>query len=238
MSPPRLFVPDPLLEGATVPLDRARAHYLRDVMRLRTGAPVHLFNGIDGEWLAILGGDRKAAVLEIGQRRRAQAVEPGPVLLFAPIKRPRLEWLLEKAVELGVARLVPVLTERTVVRPESSERLRARVIEAAEQCERLTVPALDDPADLLGAVDALPSGELLAFADEQGGGVPAIDLFREQPVTALLIGPEGGFTPAERKALLARARIRAVSLGPRILRAETAALHALACWGAVAASGR
>ena len=146
MSVPRLQVEARLLPGAALRLEDDRAHYLRHVLRLRAGDPVLAFNAEDGEWQARLATQgRHGAVLELEQRVRAPAEEPGPTLVFAPIRRNRLEWLLEKAVELGVARLVPVITRRTVVKPEGSERLAAIAREAAEQCERLTVPPVDPP---------------------------------------------------------------------------------------------
>jgi 16S rRNA (uracil1498-N3)-methyltransferase len=235
MSPPRLFVPVDLQAGDSITLERQQAHYLKDVMRVRVGQPVLLFNGRDGEWQSDLVSDRREVVLAVGQQSRSQMPEPGPALLFAPIKRPRLEWLIEKAVELGANRLIPVLTERTVVRPETSDRLRARVIEAAEQCGRLTLPVLDEPVRLLTAIDARDDDELVAFADESGGGRAIGELLRNEPVSGLLVGPEGGFAPGERQSLLARQQVRSVSLGPRILRAETAAVFALSCWSALRA---
>jgi 16S rRNA (uracil1498-N3)-methyltransferase len=233
MAPPRLFVDQPLAAGARLALGRPQAHYLRHVLRLRAGDMVLVFNGADGEWAARLDGAREPVLLP-AELLRPQRPEPGPTLLLAPIKRPRLEWLLEKVVELGVGRILPVLTERSVVRPEASQRLRARVVEAAEQCGRLTVPEIAEPMRLGAAVDAATAAGLLAFADEAGGGAPLIAALEAEPLDALLVGPEGGFAPPERTALLARPRVRPVSLGPLILRAETAAIYAMACWRAVA----
>ena len=229
MRAPRLFVTAPLAVGATLSLDRAQAHHVGHVLRLRAGAAVDLFNGVDGEWRAVLTEPTR---VEVQTRLRPQVEEGGPALLFAPIKRPRLDWLLEKAVELGVGHLLPVVTERTVVRPESSERLRRRLIEAAEQCGRLSVPPIAEPRPLLATVDVLAGAGRLAFADEGGDATPIGDLLRDEPVTGFLIGPEGGFAPSERAALRARDRIRPVSLGPLILRAETAALYALCAYTA------
>jgi 16S rRNA (uracil1498-N3)-methyltransferase len=202
-------------------------------MRLRAGATVLVFNGVDGEWAATLEDGRQPRLVA-GERHRPQRSEPGPTLLVAPIKRPRLEWLLEKAVELGVGRILPVLTERSVVRPEASHRLRAHVIEAAEQCGRLTVPEVAEPMALISVVDAVTSGGSLGFADEAGGGIPLITALETASIGSVLIGPEGGFSPNERAVLLARPQVRPVSLGPLILRAETAAIYAMACWRAVA----
>lgn len=233
MSTPRLFVERPLAAGQSLPLEAAQAHYLKTVLRLRPGGEVRVFNGVDGEWSARLAGARQP-LLEVAERQRGQTAEPGPTLLVAPIRKPRLEWLLEKAVELGVARIVPVITERSVVRPEASHRLRARAIEAAEQCGRLTVPDLTEPLPLAAAVTQAGAQGPLAFADEAGGGAPLLAALEAGPIDAFLIGPEGGFAPAERRALLARESVIPVSLGPTILRAETAAIYAVACWRGLA----
>ncbi len=233
MSAPRLFVERPLGAGQSLPLEAAQAHYLRTVLRLGPGGAVRVFNGVDGEWSARLAGGRQPT-LEVADRQRPQAAEPGPTLLVAPIKKPRLEWLLEKAVELGVARIVPVITERSVVRPDASHRLRLRAVEAAEQCGRLTVPSLAEPAPLAAAVTEAATLGPLAFADEAGGGVPLIAALEAGPLDVFLIGPEGGFAPAERRALLAREWVVPVSLGRTILRAETAAVYAVACWRGLA----
>lgn len=233
MSPPRLHVAQPLGDDAQIRLAPPQAHYLRHVLRLRAGAEVLVFNGADGEWRARLAEGREPSLAVTGLER-PQAAEPGPTLLIAPIKRPRLEWLLEKAVELGVRRFVPVLTERTVVRPEASNRLRARIIEAAEQCGRLTLPTVDEPTPLMTAVASMTAAGPLAFADEAGGGLPLLAALDAQPLAAFLIGPEGGFSPRERRDLLFRDHVVAVSLGGTILRVETAALYAATCWRAAA----
>jgi 16S rRNA (uracil1498-N3)-methyltransferase len=231
MTVPRLHVVAALAEGAEIRLGGDRAHYLRHVLRLREAASVHLFNGSDGEWRAgIAAVGRHEVTLTVGDRIRPQAVEPGPTLAFAPIRRNRLDWLIEKAVELGVAHLVPVITERTVVRPEGSARLKAIAIEAAEQCERLTVPPIDAPQPLAAWLAARKTGEPLLFADERGEGEPLARVLRNRDAGAFfMVGPEGGFTPAERRLLLAAEGAVPVTLGPRILRAETAALYLLAC---------
>jgi 16S rRNA (uracil1498-N3)-methyltransferase len=233
MSMPRLYVEQPIGDGTLLRLAPPQVHRLRNVLRLRAGAELLVFNGSDGEWRARLAEGREAVLAVVG-RARPQEAEPGPTLLMAPIKRPRLEWLLEKAVELGVSRFVPVLTERSVVRPEASHRLRARIVEAAEQCGRLTLPAVDEPVALPAAVDALTMAEPLAFADEAGGGVPLLSALEAAPLAAFLIGPEGGFSPRERRELLLNDRVVAVSLGRTILRVETAAVYAAACWRAAA----
>ncbi len=230
---PRLHVEAPSLRrGATVSLDAARTHYLVRVLRLAPGAEVRPFNAVEGEWRARLTEvGRRSAVLTVEERRRPPRPEPGPALWFAPPKRLRLEWLVEKAVELGVGRLLPVLTERTVAVPRRPERLLAIAVEAAEQCGRLSVPEIAPPRPLV-AVLAEEAPPVLLFADETGGGRPLPEALREAPAAALLVGPEGGFAPAEKAALLARTEVRAVSLGSTILRSETAALYMLSCWRA------
>lgn len=233
MSPSRLFVVQPLSAGAHLRLEGPQAHYLRNVLRLRQGASVLVFNGADGEWLAHLTEGREPALI-VEAQARPQREEAGPMLLVAPIKRPRLEWLVEKAVELGVVRIAPVLTERSVVRPESSQRLRRQAIEAAEQCGRLSVPEVEEPGRLLRTVETAAAGAGVAFADETGGGVPLLAALENGGIGGLLVGPEGGFAPAERAALLAIAGVVPVSLGALVLRAETAAIYAMACWRAVA----
>lgn len=233
MAAPRLHVTERLEVGAEVAIAADRAHYLLHVLRLKAGDAVRLFNETDGEWQArIAGTGRHAASLAVSTRQRAPAAEPGPVLAFAPIRRNRLEWLVEKATELGAARLVPVLTERTVVRPENAARLQAIAVEAAEQCERLSVPEVEAPRPLAAWLAARPAGHPFLVAAERTEAPSLMVMLRRQPVDELLIGPEGGFTSEEREQLLAKPGARPVSLGPRILRAETAALYALAVWQA------
>lgn len=231
MTEPRLFLQQRLATGEEVRIGEGRAHYLLHVLRLREGAELLVFNPTDGEWLArIAVAGRRDLTIRIAERRRPPALEPGPTLAFAPIRRNRLEWLVEKAVELGAARLVPVLTRRTQVRPERTDRLEAIATEAAEQCERLTVPTIDAPVALdtwLGRTDGLAP---ILFADERGEGAPLLDAMRTAPAAILLVGPEGGFTPEERTLLRGAVSVVPVSLGPRILRAETAAIVALTAW--------
>ncbi len=236
---PRLHLEDPPLRAAvTVSLDAARSHYLSRVLRLAAGDAVALFNAEDGEWRArVVALDRRGVRLAVEDRLRPPCAEPGPSLWFAPPRRTRLEWLVEKAVELGVGGFRPVITERTVARLQRPERLRAIAVEAAEQCGRLTVPEFAPTRPLARAlVEEAPAA--LLFADEAGDGRPLLKaLDGEGPEPAFLVGPEGGFTPAERAMLRARTTVRPVSLGPRILRSETAALYMLACWGAVRGAG-
>jgi 16S rRNA (uracil1498-N3)-methyltransferase len=229
LSLPRLFVEQPLVAGAVVTVEDGRANYLANVMRLRAGAQVKLFDGVSGEWLAeIVEAGRKRVTLRLLDRLRPREEVPDLWLLFAPIKRGRIDWLVEKATELGAARLVPVLTARTVVDRLNLERLRAHIVEAAEQCERTALPELAEPVKLAALLGAWSAERALLFADETGGE-PLGSAVTPGPA-AILVGPEGGFTPAERDAILAVAQARAVSLGPRILRADTAALAALAVW--------
>ena len=228
-STPRLFVDQPLGEGAIVPLEGAPANYLANVMRLKPGDPVRLFDDRTGEWLGDVAEVAKRRVtLTVTARLREREAVPDLWLLFAPIKKAPIDWLVEKATELGVARLQPVITQRTIVDRVNLDRLRAIAIEAAEQCDRTALPELAAPAKLDAILAAWPAGRLLLFADEQGGA-PLRDIARPGPA-AILIGPEGGFTDHERQVIRAHPAARAITLGPRILRAETAACAALALW--------
>jgi 16S rRNA (uracil1498-N3)-methyltransferase len=231
MSTPRLHLDQLLAEGLSVSVEGDRAHYLRNVLRLREGGEVRVFNARDGEWSArIAAAARHRVDLRMERRLRAPADEPGPVLAFAPIRRNRLDWLIEKAVELGVAGLAPVLTARTVVRPEGSDRLAAIAVEAAEQCERLTVPSLSDPMPLGTWLAARSGARPLIFADERVATGSLLAACRDHASVEILVGPEGGFTEAEREQVLQVPRVAQVSLGPLILRAETAARAALVGW--------
>jgi 16S rRNA (uracil1498-N3)-methyltransferase len=232
-SLPRLFVDQALSEGLALILEGPQANYLGAVMRLRAGDRVKLFDDRTGEWLAELNDvSRKRVTLSVGARLREREEVPDLWLLFAPIKRGRIDWLVEKATELGIARLVPVLTRRTVVDRLNLDRLRAHAIEAAEQCERTALPELAEPRKLDAILREWPQGRLLYFADE-GGGEPFADTAAPGPA-AILIGPEGGFTEEERASIRGMAFARPVSLGPRILRADTAALAAISLWMAAA----
>ena len=231
-SLPRLFVRSPLAQGIAVELDAGQANYLGNVMRLGDGEHVLLFDGVSGEWIArIAEAGKKRMTLIAEDRTREQEKVPDCWLAFAPVKRAQTDWLVEKATELGIARLLPVTTRRTIVERVKLERMEAIAIEAAEQCNRTSVPAIDDPQPLAAFLTAL-SGRTLYFADE-GGGEPAATAFKPGPA-AILTGPEGGFTDEERTAIRAHPEAVAISLGPRILRAETAALAALAAYMALA----
>ncbi len=227
---PRLFVEAPLGPGQALDLPPASAHYLGQVLRSPLGARVALFNGRDGEWAAVIVAQaRRTCRVETRELLRPQAPEPGPSLLFAPLKRTRQELLVEKAVELGVQALQPVRLRRGVVERVNPERMRAIAIEAAEQCGRLTLPAL---ADLRALADCLPApaGPVLYVGDETGGGQALLAAFAAHGPGDLLVGPEGGFDPAELELLRRSPKVVPVDLGPRILRAETAAIAALAAW--------
>src|SRR5437868_9025942 len=223
-SLPRLFVEERLAEGASVTVD---GNYLAAVLRLGPGDKVKLFDDRTGEWLAeIVEAGKKRVILRVGARLKEREAVPDLWLVFAPGKRGRIDWLVEKATELGVARLLPVVTRRTIVDRLNLERLRAHVIEAAEQCERTALPLLDEPHRLDALLKDWPADRTLWFADEAGG-----EPFSPAPgPAAILIGPEGGFTDDERAAIRAVPQARPVSLGPRILRADTAALAAVSLW--------
>jgi 16S rRNA (uracil1498-N3)-methyltransferase len=222
----RLFVRAPLHSGAHIEATRAQAHYLRAVMRRESGGPVVLFNGEDGEWLAHLTTlSRDSTGIVAARMLRPQSAEPDLWLLFAPLKRDMTDLIVQKATELGVAVLQPVLTGRSNTARLNLDRLNAIAIEAAEQSERLSVPRIDAPRRLDDALAGWPSGRPLIAAVERAAAptVPAI-----QSPAALLVGPEGGFTPAELDALARHPFVQPATLGPRILRAETAAIVGLA----------
>jgi 16S rRNA (uracil1498-N3)-methyltransferase len=232
-SLPRLFVPEPLAAGGRIAVEGGGANYLGNVLRLREGAEVKLFDDRTGEWLARIEAiTRRRVDLAIVSFLRPREPVPDYWLLFAPLKRGPIDWLVEKATELGVARLQPVLTARTVVDKVKDERLHANIVEAAEQCERTALPILAEPVKLSALLAAWPADRVLLFADETGGA-PMLEAAAPGPA-ALLIGPEGGFTDEERAVIRALPQARPVSLGPRILRAETAAIAATALWMAAA----
>jgi len=245
MSALRLFVEGDLAAGLEAALGEPQVHYLRTVMRRPDGAPLLLFNGRDGEWRATLEArGKKAAVARVGERLRAQTPEPDLWLCFAPLKRARIDYVAEKATELGVSLLQPVLTEHTIVERVNIERLRANAIEAAEQTERLSVPEVRPAVALARLLDGWPPERRLLMCDETGGGPPiaeslaALDAVARAAPWAILVGPEGGFAEAELTAIRRISNVMAVGLGPRILRADTAALAALACWQALVGDWR
>lgn len=243
----RLHVEDDLAAGATVGLDHARSHFLRSVLRLGRGAALALFNGRDGEWLARLDGLGKGwASLTVERQTRAQAPEPDLWLLFAPIKRARIDFLAEKATELGVSRLQPIFTKRTAVTRVNTDRLAANAREAAEQCERLSLPEVLPPQELFAAMADWPQGRRLLVCAEFGAVRPIGEVLAEAAAEAgdgplagwaIMSGPEGGLEKSELDALVELPFVTAVGLGPRVLRADTAALAALACWQSVLGDG-
>jgi 16S rRNA (uracil1498-N3)-methyltransferase len=238
----RLCVPQPLAQGTVVALDARQAHRLQHVLRLGRGSLIAAFNQRDGEWLGRLEEiGRHGASLSIGEQRRAPQCEGDVWLLFAPIRRSRLDWLIEKATELGASRLVPVLTTRTQPERLGDERLRSVSVAAAEQCERLSVPELEPARSLREALDRWPIGRRLIVCDESGSGQPiaaALSGFAAGDPAAILVGPEGGFTETELDAFGKLPIVTRVGLGPRVLRAETAALAALAVFQALAGDGQ
>lgn len=244
----RIFTPHDLGADAAIELDRAQSHYLSHVMRLAEGASVALFNGRDGEWLSSIAGSTRHAVrLRCRSQMREQAFEPDIWLVFAPLKKTRTDFVVEKATELGASRLLPVFTRHTTAERVKVDRLRAQAVEAAEQCQRLSVPDVADPAPLDRLLAGWPQDRRLLVLDETGGGRPIASVLAdraddtEEPAAlrhAILIGPEGGFSIAELDALRKLAFVTLVGVGPRILRAETAALAALACWQALAGDWR
>ncbi len=236
-SLPRLYVRHALSEGARVELDAAQANYLGNVLRMKEGGELLLFDGRSGEWLGrIADAGKKRMALSVERRTREPETIPDVWLAFAPVKRSQTDWLVEKATELGVARLIPMTTQRTVVERVKLERVRAIAIEAAEQCGRTRLPDIDEPVPLARLLEQRDGARTLYFADETGGD-PAADAFK--PGAAMILtGPEGGFTDDERTAIRAASNAVAVSLGPRILRAETAALAALAAYMALAGDWR
>ena len=236
-SLPRLFVRTPLDDRARVELDAAQANYLGNVLRLREGAELLMFDGSSGEWLARIAdaGKKRMSLTVVGKTREPETI-PDVWLAFAPVKRAPTDWLVEKATELGAARLVPVTTRRTIVERVKLERLQAIAIEAAEQCGRTRLPDVDEPMPLADFLEHRDPLRTLYFADE-GGGEWAADAFTPGSC-AILTGPEGGFTDQERAAIRSAPNAVAISLGPRILRAETAALASLAAYMVVAGDWR
>jgi 16S rRNA (uracil1498-N3)-methyltransferase len=234
---PRLFVRQPLSEGAMVELDASQANYLGNVMRLGEGGELLVFDGESGEWLARVSYVAKRRMsLTVERRTREPEAIPDVWLAFAPIKRARTDWLVQKATELGAERLIPVITQRTIAERVKLERLEAIAIEAAEQCGRTRLPQIAEPLALKQLLTERDPSRTLYFADE-AGGEPAARAFGRGPAV-ILTGPEGGFTDEERAIVRAAANAVAISLGPRSLRAETAALAALAGWMALAGDWR
>ena len=238
---PRLFVHTNLAAGGSIEVTPGQAHYLLSVLRLNGGAAVAIFNGTDGEWLSHIAESRnKDVVLTVEHQLRKAGPEGDLWLLFAPIKRARLDWLVEKTTELGVSALLPVWTAHTQAERVNLDRLRARAIEAAEQSERLSIPELRPPEKLGPLLASWPPERRLIVCDETGGGEPLGEAAARLPSgpAALFTGPEGGFDQRELDAIAKLSFVSRVRLGPRVLRAETAALAALAVYQALAGDWR
>jgi len=228
----RLFLEGSLEAGVSLAAASDQANYLRNVLRLGQADEILVFNGRDGEWRArlMITGKRDCA-LEVIEQVRPQSAGPDIHYLFAPLKRARLDYMVQKAVEMGVARLQPVLTQHTIAGRVKTERMRANVVEAAEQCGILRLPEVAEPAKLAAALTDWPAGRTLFFADEAAEAQSPLAAFEGMPPggpMAVLIGPEGGFTEAERRQVKRLAETRTISLGPRIMRADTAAVALLA----------
>ena len=232
----RLFVEAGLGDGARVALEDAQAHYLLHVMRAKAGDRLSLFNGRDGEWLArIAEAARRNCTLVCEKQTRAQNQTPDVWLCFAPIKKTPADYVVQKATELGVRALQPVFTRRTIVTRINEERMKANAIEAAEQSERLTVPEIREALTLEKLLRSWPRERTVLFCDEGGDAQPIAKAAAkiETNSIAILTGPEGGFDPVERDAIRSQGFVTPVTLGPRILRADTAALASLAVWQAL-----
>ena len=236
-STPRLFIDTELADGHDVRIEGGQAHYLSNVMRMKEGAPVKLFDDRTGEWLAEVSAiGKRDMILRVSGLLRPRESVPDLWLLAAPVKKARLDMVVEKACELGVARYQPVITRRTIIERMNMERLRTTMVEAAEQCGRTALPEIADAVKLPALLRDWPEGRTLYFADEEGG-VPLAEVAKPGQA-AILVGPEGGFDAEERAAIKALPQAVGVSLGPRILRAETAALAAISIWMSAAGDWR
>jgi 16S rRNA (uracil1498-N3)-methyltransferase len=229
---PRLFVDTALAAGVTVALERNQSNYLGNVLRLSAGETILVFNGRDGEWQASIAGSKRPDSLKLVARTRPQDRLPDLAYVFAPLKHARLDYMVQKAIEMGASSLHPVLTRFTQVARVNGERMRANVIEAAEQCGILSVAAVAEPVALDRYLDQRPPRRLLVFCDEAADAGNPLHTLRSDAAGPngidILVGPEGGFAEEERNMLLRQPRILRLSLGPRVLRADTAAVAALA----------
>jgi 16S rRNA (uracil1498-N3)-methyltransferase len=235
---PRLYVDAALAAEASVSLDADQANYLGNVLRLKSGDAVLAFNGRDGEWRAVIAGRKRPEQLAVETQTRPQEPPTRVRYAFAPLKHARLDYMVQKAVEMGAASLCPVLTQHTQVARINLERMRANVIEAAQQCGILSLATVDEPLALERFLNERSADALLVFCDEDaetGDAVATLEAARAQAVAGIdvLIGPEGGFAQSERELLLRQRHVARLSLGPRILRADTAAVAALALTQAV-----
>jgi len=229
----RLHVPHDLAAGASLDLDEGQSRYLAAVMRLGVGDAVAVFNGRDGEWAAVVARVGKRAVsLEVEAQTRPQETGPDLDLVIALVKRARLETIVEKAAELGARRVRPVITERTNADHTRVDRLQAIATEASEQTGRLDVPEVLEPVKLEKLIGGWEDGRRLLFCDEAGDAKPVLAAVAAGGPWAILIGPEGGFSPREREVLRGLPYATPATLGPRILRADTAAISALTLWQA------
>lgn len=234
-SAPRLFVDGPLHEQMSVTIDGNQGHYLARVMRVSDGDAIILCDDITGEWAArVINAGKRDVALQVAARLRPREDVPDLWLCPALLKKDRFDVVLEKATELGAARIQPVLMRRCVADKLNHERARTLTIEAAEQCARTALPELEAPVKLDALLRDWPTDRALFFADELGGELAADAFVYQEGPAAILIGPEGGFDDAEREAIRAHPVARPISLGPRILRAETAAIAALSVWMAEA----
>ena len=231
----RQFVDAPLAAGAAIILPETASHYICTVMRVPQGQQIELFNGRDGVFAAqVVDAHRKRCQLLCDAQIAPQEIPPDVWLCAAPLKKDRIDWTAEKCCELGAARLVPVMTRRTIVERLNLDRLRAHMIEAAEQCGRSYVPSIAEPLSLSRLLEQLDSRRLVFF--DEAGGMPALEMMQQAKPGpggwALLIGPEGGFDEDERARLIQHPGALRLSLGPRVLRADTAAAAALSLWQA------
>ena len=230
-KPPRLYVEQPFMKGQQIELPTEQAHYLKNVLRLGEGAPVLLFNGMDGEWQAVLHSEGKKHVFALLQTQtRTQAPGDDILYLFAPLKQARLDYMAQKATEMGASILQPVMTQNTQVARVNAARLKANAVEAAEQCELLHVPQVLELKKLDACLTGWQSERQLLFCDESAATASPFETLQrlKGAPCAILVGPEGGFTSNEREMLLRLPFSHPISLGPRILRADTAAVAALA----------
>lgn len=240
MRVPRLFVDQNLMLGQTISVSESQAHYLIQVLRMSEGNKLRLFNGRDGEWLGkIFSITRRHCSLKICSQKEKQNSEEDLWLIFSPIKRSRIDFVVSKATELGVIRILPVLTDFTNVKRVNIQRLISNTVEAAQQCGRLSVPRVLEPQSLKSLLANWQVDRKLFYCDETGGGSPINKTFNDVKMknnissAAILIGPEGGFSSSELELLNKNPNFTAIDLGPRVLRADTAAIAALSCWQAV-----